>query len=96
VLRALDPLTAAQRSAVTHEGGPLLVLGGPGSGKTRVLVDRVAWLADQGVAPEEILLLTGSPAAADALREQVEAALEPPFGELAVQTVSDLCARLLR
>ena len=54
----LDVLTAAQRRAVTHEGGPLLVLGGPGTGKTRVLVERFAWLVDQGVPPEELLLVT--------------------------------------
>ena len=92
----LDQLTSAQHRAVTHEGGPLLVLGGAGTGKTRVLVERFAWLVDQGVPPEDILLVAGSAAAADVLRRQVEDALEPPFGELAVRTVPDVCARLLR
>jgi DNA helicase-2/ATP-dependent DNA helicase PcrA len=92
----LDQLTAAQRRAVTHEGGPLLVLGGAGTGKTRVLVERFAWLVDQGVPAEDVLLVTGSQAAADVLRRQVEDALEPPFGELSVLTVPDLCARVLR
>jgi DNA helicase-2/ATP-dependent DNA helicase PcrA len=92
----LDQLTSAQRRAVTHEGGPLLVLGGAGTGKTRVLVERFAWLVDQGVPPEDVLLVAGSAAAADVLRRQVEDVLEPPFGELAVRTVPDVCARLLR
>ncbi len=94
--RDLDALTPAQRAAVTHTGGPLLVLGGPGTGKTRVLVERVAWLAANGTDPEEILLVGGAPAPAADLRAQVEDALEQPFGELAVHTVPDLAARLLR
>jgi DNA helicase-2/ATP-dependent DNA helicase PcrA len=92
----LDQLSAAQRRAVTHEGGPLLVLGGAGTGKTRVLVERFAWLVDQGVPAEDILLVTRSPSAAVALRRQVEETLTPPFGELAVLTVPELCVRLLR
>jgi DNA helicase-2/ATP-dependent DNA helicase PcrA len=92
----LDLLTSAQRRAVTHEGSPLLVLGGAGTGKTRVLVERFAWLVDQGVPPEDVLLVTGSAHAADVLRRQVEDALDPPFGELAVRTVPEVCARLLR
>ncbi|HEX2088075.1 MAG TPA: ATP-dependent helicase, partial [Solirubrobacteraceae bacterium] len=94
--RSLDALTPAQRAAVTHQGAPLLVLGGPGTGKTRVLVERVAWLVAGGVPPEEVLLLAGSPAPAAALRTQVEDAIDAPFGELAVHTVPDLAARLLR
>ena len=94
--RPLDALTAAQRRAVTHDGGPLLVLGAAGTGKTRVLVDRFAWLVDQGVPAEDVVLVTGSAGAADVLRAQVEAALTPPFGELAVLTVADVCARMLR
>src|SRR5688500_17635463 len=71
----LDILTAAQRRAVTHEADPptpLLVLGGPGTGKTRVLTERFAWLADQGIQPDELLFVTASDAAAGALRRQVE------------------------
>jgi DNA helicase II / ATP-dependent DNA helicase PcrA len=96
VPRDLDALTDAQRAAVTHAGGPLLVLGGPGTGKTRVLVERFAWLAAEGVAAEEILLVAGAPAPAGMLRTEVEDALDQPFGELAVHTVPDLAARLLR
>src|SRR5687767_12543356 len=95
----LDILTAAQRRAVTHEAdppSPLLVLGGPGTGKTRVLTERFAWLADQGIQPDELLFVTASDAAAGALRRQVEDLLAPTFGELAVVGVPDLCLRLLR
>ena len=81
---------------MTHEGGPLLVLGGPGTGKTRVLIERFAWLVDQGVPAEDVLLVCGSHAAADVLRRQLEDTLEPPYGELSVLTVPDLCARVLR
>ncbi|HEX8205412.1 MAG TPA: UvrD-helicase domain-containing protein, partial [Solirubrobacteraceae bacterium] len=94
--RDLDALTPEQRAAVTHGHEPLLVLGGPGTGKTRVLVERFAHLVDGGVAPEEILLVAGAPSSAAQLRAQVEDALEQPFGELAVHTVPDLAARLLR
>jgi DNA helicase II / ATP-dependent DNA helicase PcrA len=93
---ALDGLSPAQRTAAAHGGGPLLIVGGAGSGKTRTLVARFAWLVEQGEAPEAILLLARSERAADALRRQVEDAIARPYEELAVTTVHDLCARLLR
>ncbi|HEY8866697.1 MAG TPA: ATP-dependent helicase, partial [Solirubrobacteraceae bacterium] len=93
----LDGLTDAQREAVTHAGGPLLVIGGAGSGKTRTLAARFAWLVEEGgVAPERILMLALSPAAADAMRARLEASLERPYEELAVTTLHGFCARLLR
>src|SRR5688500_13319678 len=54
----LDELNEAQRRAAGHPGGPLLVIAGAGSGKTKTLACRVAWLIRQGVSPERILLLT--------------------------------------
>ena len=92
----LDGLNAPQRSAVTHPGGPLIVSAGPGSGKTHVLAQRVAWLIEQGVRAEEILALTLSNAAADRMRCRVEALVERPYDELWVLTFSTFCARLLR
>jgi DNA helicase-2/ATP-dependent DNA helicase PcrA len=92
---ALDGLSPAQRAAATHAGGPLLIVGGAGSGKTRTLLARFAWLVEQGEAPEAILLLARSERAADALRRQVEETIARPYEALAVTTVHDLCARLL-
>src|ERR1700688_4331868 len=64
----LDGLTDAQRDAVTHQGSPLLVIGGPGTGKTEVLVRRLVWLADRGVAPSDVLVLSSQ----GGLRERTE------------------------
>ena len=90
-------LTPVQAHAVAHAGGPLLVLGGAGSGKTTVLARRFAWLVAQGhAAPESILVLTPSAAGSSALRQAVEDALDRPYEELAIHTVREFCARLLR
>ncbi|HXE45335.1 MAG TPA: ATP-dependent DNA helicase [Conexibacter sp.] len=93
---ALDGLSPVQRRATAHAGGPLLIVGGAGSGKTRTLLARFAWLVEQGEAPEAILALARSERAADALRRQVEDAIARPYEALAVMTVHDMCARLLR
>ncbi len=92
----IPALTPAQARAVRHRGGPLLVLGGAGTGKTTVLVARFAWLVQAGAEPESILALSASAAGAAALRRGVEDALERPYEELAVDTVQGFCARLLR
>jgi len=93
----LDGLTPAQREIVTHHGGPLIVVGAAGTGKTRALLHRHAWLATAGgLAPEQVLALTASEAAADALRAGVEDELERGFEELAVHTAHGCAARLLR
>ena len=88
-------LTSAQREAVEHAGGPLLVLGGAGTGKTTALVERFAFLAERQ-APESLLALTLGDSGADALRERIEDRLTVPYEELAVTTFGGLCARLLR
>ena len=73
------------------------MLGGAGSGKTTVLARRFAWLvAHEHVAPESILVLTPSAASASGLRRAVEDTLDRPYEELAIHTVRELCARLLR
>ena len=78
-------------------GGPLLVLGGPGTGKTTVLVERFARLVDTGTPPEDVLVLTASSAAADALKTRIEVALDGrAYEELTVTTFHGLCAQLLR
>ncbi len=89
-------LTPAQARAAAHLDGPLLVLGGAGSGKTTVLVARFAQLVAGGLAPESILALSPSGAGAAALRRSIEDALDGPYEELPVHSVRDLCTRLLR
>jgi DNA helicase-2/ATP-dependent DNA helicase PcrA len=88
--------TGPRTAAVTHPGGPLLVLGGAGTGKTRVLADRFAWLVEHGLAPEAILVLVFSTRAADELRERLETGLRSPSGDLSVTTFPEFCAQLLR
>ncbi|MEA2273726.1 MAG: ATP-dependent helicase UvrD/PcrA, partial [Solirubrobacteraceae bacterium] len=92
----LEGLTAAQSEAVNHPSGPLLVVAGAGTGKTRTLASRFAWLVSQGVAPESILALTFSNTAAEDLRGRLEDAIDQPYEELAVDTVHGFCAALLR
>ncbi|MFO0907917.1 MAG: UvrD-helicase domain-containing protein [Isosphaeraceae bacterium] len=90
----LADLTPAQRQAVTHVDGPLLVLAGAGSGKTRVITRRVANLLNQGVPGENILAITFTNKAAGEMRHRI-AALAPDAG-VWVGTFHSLCARLLR
>jgi DNA helicase-2/ATP-dependent DNA helicase PcrA len=82
-------------SAIDHTGGPLLVLGGAGTGKTTVLVERFAHLAERH-PPESLLALTFGQGGADALRERIEDRVAVPYEELTVTTFGGLCARLLR
>ncbi|CAA9485900.1 MAG: ATP-dependent DNA helicase UvrD/PcrA [uncultured Solirubrobacteraceae bacterium] len=93
----MPDLTPAQARAVAHPNGPLLVLGGAGSGKTTVLARRFAWLvAHEQAAPESILALTPTAGGAAGLRRAVEDALDGPYEELVIHGVRDFCARLLR
>ncbi|MEA2292000.1 MAG: ATP-dependent helicase UvrD/PcrA [Solirubrobacteraceae bacterium] len=91
--------TPAQLEAITHPSGPLLIVAGAGTGKTTALVERFAWLAseaDPPAAPESILVLTFSSAAADELRERLEDRLPRGSEELSVTTFQGFCARLLQ
>jgi DNA helicase II / ATP-dependent DNA helicase PcrA len=91
----LAGLNDAQREAVTHPGGPLLVLAGAGTGKTRVITRRIAWLAAQGIDPAHVLALTFSTKAAEEMRARAEELLEEPYEELHCSTFHAFCARLL-
>ena len=79
-----------------HPGGALLVVGGAGTGKTTVLVERFAQLVDAGTAPEQLLTLTFGTAAAADLRDRIETRLDTPCEELHVTTFHGFCAGLLR
>ncbi len=92
----LDGLNAIQRAVVTHSGGPLLVVAGPGTGKTRALTDRFAWLVDQGTSADCILALASSEPAAGQMRERIEVLLDAPYEELNVFTFQSFCVSLLR
>lgn len=71
----IDGLNEAQRRVVTFAGGPLLVIAGPGTGKTLTIVRRIAWLLHQGVAPERILAVTFTNRAAREMKERAAALL---------------------
>ena len=92
----LDGLNDAQLQAVTHPGGPALVIGGAGTGKSEALARRFAWLAAGGTSPDGVLAFSPTGAGATRLRRRVEELLEPPWEELHVTTFSDFCCRLLR
>lgn len=69
-------LNAEQRKAVMHEGSPLLVVAGPGSGKTRVIIERVIRLTQKGIKPAEILCLTFSEKAAEEMKQRLEKVMD--------------------
>src|ERR687894_406839 len=92
----LDGLNANQRAVVTHAGGPLLVVAGAGTGKTRTLTRRFAWLVEQGVPADGILALTFSSPAAAEMRERLETLLDLPYEELNVSTFHAFCVKLRR
>ena len=92
----LEGLNPAQHDAVLHEQGPLLIVAGAGSGKTRVLTHRIAHLIDQGISPFEILAITFTNKAADEMKSRVGALIGPVAEKMWVSTFHAACVRILR
>jgi DNA helicase II / ATP-dependent DNA helicase PcrA len=94
--RLLDGLNPSQHDAVVHEGGPLLVVAGAGSGKTRVLTHRIAHLIEQGLSPFEILAITFTNKAAGEMKHRVGVLIGPVAEKMWVSTFHSACVRILR
>ncbi len=97
VTQLIDNLNPQQLEAVTHKGGPLLVVAGAGSGKTRVLTRRIAWLIENGASPYSILAITFTNKAAAEMRHRVEELLGPQqTNGMWIATFHSACVRILR
>ncbi len=93
----LDSLNDKQREAVTFRAAPLLVLAGPGSGKTRILTNRIAWMIrDQGTRPESILAVTFTNRAAEEMRDRLFSILGEHASHVWVYTFHATAVRILR
>jgi DNA helicase II / ATP-dependent DNA helicase PcrA len=93
---ALDGMNDEQRQAVVHPGGPLLILAGAGTGKTRTLVARAAWLCEQGVLPGRILLLTFTRRAADDMLSRAGGRARTAGGRITGGTFHAIAHRIIR
>src|SRR5215813_11732737 len=95
--RILDGLNDAQREAVTHDAGPLLIVAGAGTGKTQVITRRIAWLiAEKRARPEEILALTFTEKAAAEMESRVDVLVPYGYTGATISTFHSFGDRLVR
>ena len=92
----LDELNKEQKEAVLYNDGPLLIIAGAGSGKTRVITYKVAYLIEQGVSPESILAITFTNKAATEMKERVDSLLSGVNNRVFISTFHKFCGRVLR
>ena len=93
----LSPFNSRQKEAITHSGGPLLVISGAGTGKTHVLTGRILHLIlEKNIASENILALTFTEKATQEMLERVETALPFGYTELWIKTFHGFCETVLR
>src|SRR3954452_1581506 len=90
-----DALNRAQRAAVTHPEGPLLIVAGAGNGKTSTICRRFGWLVEEGTPAGGLLALTSPTSPAAEMRERLETLQPSPYEELHVQTFNGFCSSLL-
>ncbi len=90
-------LNKSQKKAIEHKNGPLLIIAGAGTGKTRVITERIVWLIDKKLAkPSEILALTFTQKAAQEMEERVDIAMPYGYEEIWISTFHSFCDRILR
>ena len=92
----LSSLNPKQKQAVTIMRGPVLVIAGPGSGKTRALTHRIAYLIQQNIPAKNILAVTFTNKAAEEMRERVKTLIKPSYSLPAIGTFHSICLQILR
>ena len=92
----IDNLNKQQQLAVTHKNGPMLVLAGAGSGKTKVLTSRIANLIEEGVSPANILAITFTNKAAKEMKERVAKLIGPDASYIQISTFHSLGLKILK
>jgi superfamily I DNA/RNA helicase len=93
----ISDLNPEQRDAATHEDGPMLILAGAGTGKTRTITARIAWLIGCGADPSKVLAVTFTNKAAREMKERIAGMVEPDQAkQVTASTFHSLCVRILR